>query len=276
MAGITPSKVARFILAVSWEASGDGRSAIHLAIKTVTSVDIPATHRFPVDWQPHDPAYACLEVRDTGRGIPAHDVEKIFDPFFSTKFVGRGMGLAVVLGIVRSYQGGITMESEPGRGSIFRAFFPVSAEAVPQPPAPTAPSPTFRGSGTLLLVDDEPFVRQAVAKALTGVGFTVLAAKDGVEAVEIFRHHQGEIRLVLSDLTMPRMNGWETLAALRQLAPGIPVILSSGYNEAQVMAGGHPELPQAFLSKPYEYEELIQAIARVLTNKSASEPYHEI
>ena len=114
------------------------------------------------------------------------------------------------------------------------------------------------------MVDDDNHLRLALTAALKGLGFTVLAAKDGVEAVEIFQQHQGEIRLVLSDLTMPRMNGWETLEALRQLAPGLPVILSSGYNEAHVMAGDHPEQPQAFLSKPYEYEELIHAISQVL------------
>jgi two-component system, cell cycle sensor histidine kinase and response regulator CckA len=98
-------------------------------------------------------------------------------------------------------------------------------------------------------------------KVLRSLGFTVLLAKDGVEAVEVFRQHQDEVRCVLSDLTMPRMNGWETLAALRKLAPGLPVILASGYDEAHVMAGDHPELPQAFLSKPYRVQELRDAIA---------------
>ena len=96
------------------------------------------------------------------------------------------------------------------------------------------------------------------------MGFTVLAAQDGVEAVELFRQHKDEIRLVLSDLTMPRMNGWETLTALRAMAPDIPVILSSGYSEAQALEGHHSELPQAFLSKPYEFETLIETIFQVL------------
>jgi CheY-like chemotaxis protein len=100
------------------------------------------------------------------------------------------------------------------------------------------------------------------------IGFTVLSAKDGVEAMEVFRQHQDEICLVLCDLTMPRMDGWETLTALRLLAPGIPVILSSGYSEAQVMAGDHPELPQAFLSKPCRLVELREAFSRVLNRKA--------
>ena len=102
--------------------------------------------------------------------------------------------------------------------------------------------------------------------ALTSLGFTVLLAKDGVEAVEVFRQHKDEVRCVLCDLTMPRMNGWETLAALRKLAPGLPVILTSGYDEAHVMAGDHPELPQAFLSKPYHLQGLRDAIGRALVH----------
>jgi CheY-like chemotaxis protein len=100
---------------------------------------------------------------------------------------------------------------------------------------------------------------------LTRLGYTVLEAKDGVEALKVFKLHQDEIRCVLSDLTMPRMDGWDTLAALRKLSPDIPVILSSGYDEAQVMAGKHSERPNAFLGKPYQYKGLGDTIRRVLT-----------
>jgi two-component system cell cycle sensor histidine kinase/response regulator CckA len=103
---------------------------------------------------------------------------------------------------------------------------------------------------------------------LMRLGFTVLEAKDGVEAVEIFRERKDEIRLVLSDLTMPRMNGWETLTALRQLAPDIPVILASGYDKAHIMAGDHPELPQVFLGKPYKFKGLSDAISQALVNRN--------
>ena len=112
----------------------------------------------------------------------------------------------------------------------------------------------------MLLVEDEEQVRKMVKKMLTRLGYQVLEAKDGIEAVEIFQQHQDEIRCVLSDLTMPRMNGWETLAALRKLSPDIPVILSSGYDEAQVMADEHPERPNAFLGKPYQLKGLRDTI----------------
>jgi CheY-like chemotaxis protein len=99
---------------------------------------------------------------------------------------------------------------------------------------------------------------------LTKLGFAVLAAKDGIEAVELFKQKKETIRFVLSDLTMPHMDGWETLAALRKLAPGIPVVLASGYDQAQVMVGDHTEWPQAFLGKPYQLAELREAIRRAL------------
>ena len=119
----------------------------------------------------------------------------------------------------------------------------------------------------MLVVEDEPAISKLVTLTLKRLGFTVLAAEDGVEAVEIFRQHQDEIDCVLCDLTMPRMDGWATLTALRKLAPGIPVILSSGYLEAQVMEGYHPELPQAFLSKPYDHKALMNAINQVLARR---------
>ena len=255
----------------AWEASGGG--AVHLAVKTVPSTDIPALHRFPVDWRPRDSAYACLEVTDAGSGIAYGDIEKIFDPFFSSKFVGRGLGLSVVLGIVRAHDGAVTVESEANRGSAFRVFLPVSGERALRQSDQAAQSPEIDGGGTVLLVEDEPMVRKVGEGALTHLGFAVLLAKDGVEALEVFRQHKEEVCCVLCDLTMPRMGGWETLAALRKLAPNLPVILASGYDKAHVMAGDHSELPQAFLSKPYQLRALRDAIGRALANgKSRAAP----
>jgi two-component system, cell cycle sensor histidine kinase and response regulator CckA len=248
----------------AWEAGGGSRNAVHLTVKTVPLADIPASHRFPIGWRPHDSTYACLEVVDAGRGIADKDIEKLFDPFFSSKFTGRGLGLSVVLGIVRARGGAVTVETEPGRGSTFRVFLPLSAEEVLSQPDQTAKSPEIHGGGTVLLAEDEEMVRKVGEAALTDLGFAVLLAKDGIQALEVFRQHKDEIRFVLCDLTMPRMNGWETLAALRKLAPGLPVILASGYDKADVMAGDHPELPQAFLSKPYQFKELRDAIGRAL------------
>jgi two-component system cell cycle sensor histidine kinase/response regulator CckA len=135
------------LCANAWEAAGDGRGGVHLIVKVVPAADIPAALRFPLDWQPQETTYACLEVADTGCGIAGPDIEKLFDPFYSTKFAGRGMGLSAVLGIVRTHGGVITVQSEPGHGSIFRVFFPVSAEAVPRPPEKAVDTPEAKGHG---------------------------------------------------------------------------------------------------------------------------------
>jgi PAS domain S-box-containing protein len=246
----------------AWESCA-AQGTVRLTLKTVTAADIPAAHRFPIGWQPHGDAYACLEVMDNGCGIAEKDLEKLFDPFFSTKLGGRGLGLPVVLGIVRAHSGAITADSEPGRGSAFQVFLPLSAEAPRARPKLQIVSRSM-GGGTVLIVEDEKMIRSVIETMLLGLGFSALHAEDGVAALEVFWQHKDEIRCVLCDLTMPRMNGWETLAALRKLAPGLPVILASGYDEAHAMAGDHPELPQAFLGKPYRLKALREALSQAL------------
>ncbi|SEM36902.1 PAS domain S-box-containing protein [Syntrophus gentianae] len=256
------------LLTNAWEAIGEGQGAIHLTLGIVSPAEIPIVHRFPVDWQPQNHNYACLEVADKGSGIADMDIEKIFDPFFSSKFTGRGLGAAVILGIVRAYGGAVTVESKLGLGSTFRIFFPVPYEEIHLQQlkverAETADKSLKRDrGGKVLLVEDEEAVRITTAAMLTRLGYTVVKASDGVEALAVFGQHRNEISFVLCDLTMPRMDGWETLTALRKLAPGIPVILTSGYNEVQVMAGDHPEQPQVFLNKPYTLNDLDNAINR--------------
>jgi PAS domain S-box-containing protein len=248
----------------AWEALEESGGAIDLTVKTVSQAEIPAPHRFPLDWQPQEELYACVEARDTGGGIAEKDIEKIFDPFFTSKFTGRGLGLPVVLGIVRTHLGGITVESKEGHGSVFRVFFPLALETVPQRPAKAAKAPEVDDSGTVLVVEDDEAVRKVAMVVLARLGHSVLEARDGFEALEVFQRHKAVIRLVLCDLTMPRMDGWATLTALRKFSPGIPVILASGCDQAQVMAGDHDEWPQAFLAKPYQSKQLREAIRQAL------------
>ncbi len=260
----------------AYEAVSENKGVIVLTVKTVPHVNIVDKKRFPTNWRPKEIAYTCLEVRDEGSGIPNGDIGKIFDPFFTTKLTGRGLGLPVALGIVGTYGGGITVESEPGLGSVFRVFLPLSTEEVPCQSALPAKQGALRAgeeekrskterSATVLLVEDEEQVRNMVGMMLARLGCTVLEAKDGVEAVEIFQQHQDEILCVLSDLTMPRMDGWGVLAALRKISPDIPVILSSGYNESLVMMGEHSERPNAFIGKPYRLKVLKETICSVLS-----------
>ncbi len=269
-------QVLAHLAANAWEAVGENQATIGLTVKTVSHANISALNRYPIDWHPLHNIYACLEVSDAGCGIMDKDIENIFDPFFTTKFTGRGLGLPVVLGIAGAHGGGITVESKPGRGSIFRLFLPVSTEEIsclPDLPAMPGALQTnkvenlskFEGGGAVLLIEDEALASIAIKMMLINLGFKVLEARNGVEALEIFQQHQDEIRCVLSDWAMPHMDGWDILIALRKLSPDIPVILSSGYDEAHVMAGEHPERPNAFLGKPYQIKRLSDTINRVLS-----------
>jgi PAS domain S-box-containing protein len=260
----------------AWEASLGGRGAIRLTLKTVAAGDIPTANRFPIDCLPRDNNYACLGVADEGCGIADKDIETLFDPFYSTKFTGRGLGLPVVLGIVRAHQGAITVQSEPGRGSVFRVFLPITADAVPWKMVQAVQVPKMTESGTVLVIEDDAKLRAVLATAIKRMGFKVQNAQDGVEALEIFRQHQDEIRLVVCDLTMPRMDGWQTLSALRQIVSGIPVILCSGYSQAQMMDGDHPDLPEAFLSKPYSIDDLQTTIFQILKINAHESKYSQI
>jgi CheY-like chemotaxis protein len=270
----------------AWESIHAGAMTIHLTVRPVSAAEIPASPRFPIDWLPQDNVYACIEVSDTGCGIPDKDIENIFDPFFSSKFTGRGLGLSVVLGIVRTHGGAVTVESKPDRGSIFKVFLPVTTDAVlcqlhpiaipsattgTPPPGKSDKTPILEDGGTVLLVEDEEPVRKMTRVMLTRLCYAVLEASDGVEAVELFQQRQNEIRCVLCDLTMPRMGGWETLAALRKISPDIPIILSSGYDKDQVMAGEHAEWPQAFLGKPYKLSDLRETIQKAIVERHLSE-----
>ena len=248
----------------AWEATGNVSDSIHLSVKKVLPAVIPTSYRFPIDWQPQNTAYACLEVRDNGCGIAAKDIEEIFSPFFSTKFTGRGLGLSVTLGLIKIRDAVITVESVTSKGSVFRVFFPVFKEDHVQQAKDEKPTQEYKETGKVLLVDDDLVVLEITSLMLSTIGFTVLRAIDGIEAVHVFRKHKNEIRLVLSDVSMPRMGGWETLGALREIMPDIPMILASGYGEEQVMDGPHTERPQAFLGKPYNLDALREAIRRTL------------
>lgn len=207
--------------------------------------------------------YVLLEVRDTGTGMDAATMARMFEPFFSTKFVGRGLGLAAVQGIVRSHGGALRVESAPGQGTTISVIFPVTASA-PQLPPPPAAEPG-RGAGQVVLViDDDAAVRFLVQRILERGGYTVLAAEDGHVGVELLRAHGEAIAVVLLDLTMPRMSGLETHKALVGLRPGLPVLLCSGYSEEEALANFANLGLAGFVQKPFRTKELLAAIERAL------------
>jgi PAS domain S-box-containing protein len=256
------------LISNAWESIPDDQGTIGLTIKIVSYADIPISRRTPLEWQPQPIPYACMEVSDTGCGISSNDIGQLFDPFFTTKFTGRGMGLPVVMGMVKAHGGCITVDSEPECGSVFRIYLPISTGKITlsleQEKPAAAPAQKVENGCTVMLIEDEEMVRKIAKAMLTRLGYAVIEAQDGVEAVKLFQEHQTEIDCVLSDLTMPRMNGWETLTALRKAGADVPVILASGYDKNTVMAGDHPELPQAFLNKPYSMAALKDVLTEVI------------
>jgi PAS domain S-box-containing protein len=207
--------------------------------------------------------YAYLEVADTGCGITKEQLPRIFDPFFTTKFTGRGLGLAAVLGIVRGHRGAIKVYTEVGKGSTFKVLFPATSQAAESLNDAVSAPTRWRGGGLLLLVDDEETVRAIGKKILERLGFEVLTAADGRQALEVFRAQADQIAGVVLDLTMPHMDGEETFRELRRIRAGVRVILSSGYSEQDAVQRFAGKGLAGFIQKPYTVDNL-QAVLQPL------------
>ena len=190
---------------------------------------------------------------------------QVFDPFFSTKTNGHGLGLSATQGIIQNHQGRIWIDSEPGQGTGFWIVLPASTITAVEEPVTPLPTPT--ASGAILVIDDEYHVREAAADILGLAGLEVITAQDGVAGLRYFQRHHDEVALVLLDLTMPKMDGEETFQRLRRLNPDVKVVLSTGFGDLsakeRLVHGG----VNGFLQKPYDAQALLECIQAVLENR---------
>ena len=249
--GTTAIKVALF--------DGEGRIQLRSRLEEIEGPFSPGAYLLePALPGPH----MVLEVEDDGRGMDPATLGKIFDPFFSTKAPGRGLGLSSILGILRAHRAGIQVWSSPGAGSRFRVAFPLAKarESVPHT-GPAPPRGTSEARGRILYADDEKEVREATADLLEALGYSVDKAVDGLEAVQLFCRNPAAYDLVLLDATMPRMSGPEALEGMLSLRPGLRAVLCTGYS-AEAEKEAH--LAEGFarvLQKPFTLQELQSTLA---------------
>ncbi len=212
--------------------------------------------------------YVLLQVHDTGKGMDEATLSRIFDPFFTTKFTGRGLGLAAVIGIVRGHRGALKVYSHPGQGTTFKVFLPVASREAAHITLPESAEPVHGSNETVLVVDDEEPVQHLAKAALKKYGYQVIQAHNGQEAIEVAKQNKDSIDLVLLDMTMPVMNGEETMKHLRELSPTLPIIATSGYNEIEALRRFGDGV-SGFLQKPYRAVTLAEKVKGALTRRKS-------
>ena len=214
-----------------------------------------------------------ITVRDTGKGMDAGVAERVFEPFFSTKFTGRGLGLAAAQGIMRGHDGAILFETARDRGTTFRLLFPVAATSSPSTESPdretgiSTPPAAEASRGTILLVDDEEVVRTTTTTMLEQLGYRVLSAADGMEALELWDTHGPQIDAVVLDMMMPRLDGQDTFTVLRSESPDLPILRVSGYDEQHIIATSRGDASAPFLQKPFRLGPLREKLEELLDER---------
>jgi two-component system, cell cycle sensor histidine kinase and response regulator CckA len=258
------------------EAIGDHPGAIRLSTGLIhrSREQLDGDSRLlgqPTDGTLLEGPYVFIEVSDNGCGMDGATLERVFDPFFTTKFTGRGLGMSAVLGIVRGHKGTIHIQSAPGRGTTVTVLFPAVADAVKGVDRQCVEArDEWCGQGVILLADDEDSVRAIGGSMLERLGFRVVLAHDGLEAIREYQRHAGEISAVLLDLAMPHMDGEEAVAALRAIDPHVPVALCSGYLGDDALVRARETGPAVFIQKPYNVATLRAALRELLPSTRAA------
>ncbi|GJL55650.1 MAG: hypothetical protein NPIRA02_27820 [Nitrospirales bacterium] len=265
-----PSQLRQLIISVltnASEALGDHNGVITISTGTADTKTSQSKGWYVTGALPASQGI-YIDVRDTGSGMDSETIPKIFDPFFSTKFTGRGLGLAALLGIVRALNGAVAVTSRTGEGTHFRLLFPSIDSTQSSQTKGNTPDLCWKGKGTALVVDDEEDVRIASQLILEEMGVTVLTAGDGEAGLEVYSRYRHEITLVLLDLTMPRMNGAQLFKEIRALSHDVPCILSSGYNEEEAAQRFQGTGRYDFLQKPYQIDDLIAKVRKIIETDS--------
>ncbi|MEI6305590.1 MAG: ATP-binding protein, partial [Deltaproteobacteria bacterium] len=210
--------------------------------------------------------YVYLEVTDNGCGMDEETKWRIFEPFYTTKFTGRGLGMSAVLGIIKSHGGALQLHSQLGQGTTFKVYLPVplTDSAGNENTSASLSSAPWKGSGTILLVEDEDQVRLIAKALLKNIGFYVLEAVNGKEALELYQKNATDITLVMTDMGMPIMDGYELFSELKKLNPELPIIVSSGYGDAEVNSRIDIDNIAGLISKPYRSDQLREVLKRTL------------
>ncbi len=251
------------------EAIGDGYGTISVGLKKCqVQCDQPEADYFGCAIFPGN--YVCLEVADTGCGMSDEGKMRVFEPFYTTKFAGRGLGMSAILGIVKSHNGTIQLTSSPCVGTTFKIYFPLIAshknlEVALDPAFVKMPAPLKRF--TILLVDDEETLRIMEKALLETLGFDALTAANGREALELYKTHSEEIDLIMLDLVMPEMGGVEAYYELRKMNASVPIIICSGYGAESVLEITEVDSNASFLHKPYNPVDLCRVLSRKIDAK---------
>jgi len=258
------TQVAMNLIINASEAIGEAQGEIRVAITRCLIEDGQTEKDYlgkiiPSGW------YACLEVSDNGCGMSAETYNRIFEPFYTTKFAGRGLGMSAVLGIVTSHGGALQLFSQPGHGTTFNIYLPLQKNHfAASSQLPKNDSSTWQATGTVLLVEDEEQVLMVAKSMLKTLGFTVIEAVNGHDALDLYQAKSSEITLVLTDIGMPVMDGYELIRELKKLNPTLPIIMSSGFGDIDISSKVSRRDVAGIIGKPYNFTQMREVINSVI------------